>query len=207
METLSLIEDLHINIHTLKTRIQELETEAIKESHRLAEANLRAAQMESQHKQAAEIATAATKELAAKSEKIQELEAMLESVGAGGVSAQRVTQGKDHIEHPIEMVAAPVVLPEPVAAQVRKVMLAINEEQLKKAKSHNTYIVGVIADKIEDGTLFDNGIYRRREIAEIVRNLLSTVTEFQVAAQDMELKLGNRRVTIHAAEPEIVRAK
>lgn len=51
--------------------------------------------------------------------RIQELEAMLESVGAGGVSAQRVTQAKDHIEQPIEMVTAPVVLPEPVAVQIR----------------------------------------------------------------------------------------
>lgn len=51
----------------------------------------------------------------------QELEAMLESIGAGGVSAQRVTQGKDHIEQPLEMVAAPVVLPEPVAAQIRHI--------------------------------------------------------------------------------------
>ena len=93
-------------------RIVELEAEAIKESHRLAEANLRAAQMESQHKQAADIATAATKELATKSERIQELEALLESVGAGGVSAQRITQAKDHIAQVREMEAAPVVLPE-----------------------------------------------------------------------------------------------
>ena len=75
-------------LRRLHARVVELETEAIKESHRLAEANLRAAQMESRHKQAAEIATAVTKELAAKSEKIQALEAMLASVG---VSAQRVT--------------------------------------------------------------------------------------------------------------------
>lgn len=75
-------------------RIVELEAEAIKDSHRLAEANLRADQMESQHKQAAEIATAATKELAAKSERIQELEAMLKAVGADGVSAQRARFGR-----------------------------------------------------------------------------------------------------------------
>ena len=36
----------------------------------------------------------------------QELEAMLEAVGAGGVSAQRVTQAKDHIERDLKMVAA-----------------------------------------------------------------------------------------------------
>ncbi len=78
-------------------RIVELEAEAVEASHRLAVAHLRADQMESQHKQAAKIATAATKELATKSERIQELEAMLESVGAGGVSAQRVTQAADHI--------------------------------------------------------------------------------------------------------------
>ena len=40
-------------------------------------------------------------------DRIQELEAMLESIGAGGVSAQRITQGKDHIEQPLKMVAAP----------------------------------------------------------------------------------------------------
>lgn len=35
----------------------------------------------------------------------QKLEAMLEAVGAGGVSAQRVTQAKDHIEQDLKMVA------------------------------------------------------------------------------------------------------
>jgi len=38
--------------------------------------------------------------------RVQELEAMLEAVGAGGVSAQRVTQAKDHIEQDLKMVAA-----------------------------------------------------------------------------------------------------
>lgn len=57
----------------------------------------------------------AATELRRQHARIQELEAMLESIGAGGVSAQRVTQAKDHIEQPIEMVAAPVVLPEPDA--------------------------------------------------------------------------------------------
>ena len=37
--------------------------------------------------------------------RIQELEAMLEAVGAGGVSAQRVTQGKDHFAQDSKMVA------------------------------------------------------------------------------------------------------
>ena len=37
--------------------------------------------------------------------RVQELEAMLEAVGAGGVSAQRVTQAKDHIEQDLKMVA------------------------------------------------------------------------------------------------------
>jgi len=36
----------------------------------------------------------------------QELEAMLEAVGAGGVSAQRVTQGKDHVAQDSKMEAA-----------------------------------------------------------------------------------------------------
>lgn len=38
---------------------------------------------------------------------------MLDAVGAGGVSAQRVTQAADHVAQPLEMVAAPVALPEP----------------------------------------------------------------------------------------------
>lgn len=42
--------------------------------------------------------------------RVQELEGMLEAVGAGGVSAQRITQAADHIEQPIEMVAAPAEL-------------------------------------------------------------------------------------------------
>jgi hypothetical protein len=49
----------------------------------------------------------------------QELEAMLEAVGAGGVSAQRVTQGKDHIAQDRKMAPVTVVLPEPVAVQIR----------------------------------------------------------------------------------------
>ena len=67
----------------------------------------------------AQLAAAAEREACANF--LQELEAMLEAVGAGGVSAQRIRQESDHIEQPIEMVAAPVVLPEPVAAQTRLV--------------------------------------------------------------------------------------
>lgn len=52
---------------------------------------------------------------------LQELEAMLEAVGAGGVSAQRITHGKDHFAQDSKMVAAPVVLPEPVAVQIRHI--------------------------------------------------------------------------------------
>ena len=37
--------------------------------------------------------------------RVQELEDMLDAVGAGGVSAQRVAQGKDHIAQPRKMVA------------------------------------------------------------------------------------------------------
>lgn len=46
-------------------------------------------------------------------DRVQKLEAMLEAVGAGGVSAQRVTQAADHIEQDRKMAAAQVVLPEP----------------------------------------------------------------------------------------------
>ena len=38
--------------------------------------------------------------------RVQELEGMLESIGAGGVSAQRVTQAADHIAQDRKMVAA-----------------------------------------------------------------------------------------------------
>lgn len=48
----------------------------------------------------------AATELRRQHARIQELEAMLEAVGAGGVSAQRITQGKDHIEQDPKMVAA-----------------------------------------------------------------------------------------------------
>jgi hypothetical protein len=46
---------------------------------------------------------------------------MLDSVGAGGVSAQRITQGKDHFAQDRKMAPVTVVLPEPVAAQTRLV--------------------------------------------------------------------------------------
>ena len=43
----------------------------------------------------------AAKELRRLHARVQELEAMLESIGAGGVSTQRVTQGKDHTEQQV----------------------------------------------------------------------------------------------------------
>lgn len=94
-------------------------------------------------------------------DRVQELEAMLEAVGAGGVSAQRVTQAKDHIEQPIEMVAAPVVLPEPVAAQIRH----IKEERWRT-------IALVLYD------LFAGDEYERRYIytEQQVRDLLDEAT-------------------------------
>ena len=49
---------------------------------------------------------AAATELQTQHFRIKELEAILESVGAGGVSAQRVTQAKDHIAQDRKMVAA-----------------------------------------------------------------------------------------------------
>lgn len=48
----------------------------------------------------------AATELRRQHARIQELEGMLEAVGAGGVSAQRVTQAKDHIEQDLKTVAA-----------------------------------------------------------------------------------------------------
>jgi prefoldin subunit 5 len=45
---------------------------------------------------------------------LQKLQSDYEAVGAGGVSAQRVTQGKDHIAQPIQRATTTVVLPEPI---------------------------------------------------------------------------------------------
>lgn len=36
-------------------------------------------------------------------------------------------------------------------------------------------LVGVIADKIEDGTLFQAGIYSRKQLADIVRTMLEAL--------------------------------
>ncbi len=126
------------------------------------------------YRQSAETA----KELRRLHARVQELEAMLESVGAGGVSAQRVTQGKDHIAQPLEMVAAPVVLPEPVAAQIRP----IKEERWRT-------IALVLYD------LFAGDEYERRYIytEQQVRELLATGGQPQADARDAE------RVTQKAA--------
>ena len=57
------------------------------------------------------------------------------------------------------------------------------------------------------------GTVDARTVADTAANIfVSVFTQLAEAAggdpaQDMELKLGNRRVTIHAAEPEIVRVK
>ena len=48
----------------------------------------------------------AARELRRLHARVQELEGMLESIGAGGVSAQRVTQAADHIAQDRKMVAA-----------------------------------------------------------------------------------------------------
>ncbi len=39
-------------------------------------------------------------------------------------------------------------------------------------------LAGVIADKIEDGTLFQAGIYSRRELAEVIRAVAAKVEQF-----------------------------
>lgn len=48
----------------------------------------------------------AAKELRRLHTRVEELEAMLDAVGAGGVSAQRVTQGKDHTEQQVRELLA-----------------------------------------------------------------------------------------------------
>ena len=105
----------------------------------------------------------------------KELEAMLESVGAGGVSAQRVTQGKDHIAQPLEMVAAPGVLPEPEA------YLFQHEE--------TGQTMFVEAHQVEWGFEANNprlqkisGVYTEQQ----VRELLATGGQPQADAQDAE---------------------
>jgi len=104
--------------------------------------------------------------------RVEELEeAMLDAVGAGGVSAQRVTQGKDHFAQPRKMVAAPVALPEPVAAQIRH----IKEERLRT-------IALVLYD------LFAGDEYERRYIytEQQVRDLLAEAacTKSQTTTQE-----------------------
>ena len=54
------------------------------------------------------IFAAAATELQTQHFRIKELEAMLDSVGAGGVSAQRIRQESDHIAQDLKTVAAPV---------------------------------------------------------------------------------------------------
>ena len=57
----------------------------------------------------------------------QELETMLDAVGAGGVSVQRVTQGKDHIAQDRKM----------VAAQETNSLLARIEKEISTAQINN----------------------------------------------------------------------
>ena len=40
--------------------------------------------------------------------------------------------------------------------------------------SEQRRLIGVIADKIEDGTLFQSGIYPKKDLARFVRNMLDT---------------------------------
>lgn len=85
--------------------------------------------------------------------------------------AQRITQAADHIAQPLEMVAAPVVLPEPVAVQIRH----IKEERWST-------IALVLYD------LFAGDEYERRYIytEQQVRELLdkAACTKSQAAARE-----------------------
>lgn len=101
---------------------------------------------------------------------IQELEAMLESIGAGGVSAQRVTQGKGHIKQDLKMVAAPVVLPEPVAAQIRH----IKEERWRT-------IALVLYDLFAGDEYERRYIYTEQQVRELLAN--ATCTKSQTAQE------------------------
>lgn len=54
-----------------------------------------------------------------------------------------------------------------VAKKQQEVSAGITQEQRR--------LVGVIADKIEDGTLFQSGIYSKKDLARFVRNMLDAV--------------------------------
>lgn len=80
--------------------------------------------------------------------RVEELEAMLDAVGAGGVSAQRVKQAKDHIEQDRKKVAAPVVLPEPginTASHAGFRVIGYTEQQVRELLAAN----GITQEKQE----------------------------------------------------------
>lgn len=77
----------------------------------------------------------AAKELRRLHARVQELEAMLDAVGAGGVSAQRVTQK-----------AAPVVPPEPLCW--------VNEDELPESMSQEAYVALFPYSKVDIVRLF-----------------------------------------------------
>lgn len=53
-------------------------------------------------------------------------------------------------------------------------------------KTNDLRLAAVIADKIEDGTLFHSGIFTRAEIAGKVRNLIAAANQQQADALDTE---------------------
>ena len=112
-------------------------------------------------------AETAAKELRRLHARNQELEAMLDALGAGGVSAQRVMQGKDHIAQPTQMATTTVVLPEPVGT-------------VGAAPGTSGFTLTVFeAARVPVGT----NIYTEQQ----VRELLATGSQPQADARDAEL--------------------
>lgn len=56
--------------------------------------------------------------------------------------------------------------------------LEIEQKRLSPETEH-LRLLGIIADKIEDGTLFYAGFYRNKDLAEIVRKATGSVLEIQ----------------------------
>ncbi|MFL7926018.1 hypothetical protein ACKAVU_16350 [Acinetobacter baumannii] len=67
-----------------------------------------------------------------------------------------------------EIITYPLPLSDDIAAWNRR-------PKTTDLSKETVRVVGVIADKIEDGTLFDAGIYSRADLAKMLRRVLSAL--------------------------------
>lgn len=171
-----------LRLHTLTEQQQR---ELIKESHRTAEQKLRADQMTEQHRHQAALNTEARAQLAALTAQAISVEpagacaaelrrqhAELETLPVGyinrGIAPHTKGRTVFHEKPTINLEArwwsrdAPVFLASHGQAPAT--------QQAGATKEH-VRLVRVIADKIEDGTLFRSGIYSNKDLARFVRNV------------------------------------